>query len=282
MENKNIETWKPIWGYEGLYEISTFGRVKSMKNGKERIIKQNKLPSGYLQIALLKNGNRKTYYIHRLVASAFIPNDNLFYTQVNHIDENKENNRVENLEWCDAQYNVTYNGLNKRRKNHLGEGGHTKKALAMMERKRQHHEEIKQHYNPNLTDKENLKVLEEYGVKCSLRTLKNFRKDNGISKYKQHTKSNENYMKQLISELPQGLELINDLVTNVCALMYSIARNEINEGGVFSMPFTAITNVLNLKITEVSVAIAYLRSKGYFERIKRGEKGKASVYKCCF
>ena len=101
------EIWKPIKGYEGLYEVSNFGRIKSLKFGKERIIKGSKDKYGYLQVGLSKNNKSKTFKVHRLVAEAFIDNtDNL--PQVNHKDENPSNNVVSNLEWCDAKYNCNY------------------------------------------------------------------------------------------------------------------------------------------------------------------------------
>lgn len=105
------EIWKPI-GYEG-YEVSNLGRVKSYKydkiNGK--IMKPYKNTKGYLQIDLQLDGrkreNRVHLAVHRLVAIAFIPNpDNL--PQVNHKDEDKTNNCVDNLEWCTNDYNAHY------------------------------------------------------------------------------------------------------------------------------------------------------------------------------
>ena len=107
------EIWCRIKGYEGLYEVSNFGRVKSIGYGKERILKPLRNTRGYLQVNLWKNGEKKTYRVHRLVAQTFIPNpDNL--QEVNHKDENKENNSVMNLEWCDRKSNCNYGTRNKR------------------------------------------------------------------------------------------------------------------------------------------------------------------------
>lgn len=110
------EQWKDIEGYEGLYQVSDRGRIKSfnyMNTGKTGYIRPGKHRLGYLQIRLAKNGVRKTYYLHRLVAEAFIPNpDNL--PEVNHKDEDKTNNQVENLEWCNHRYNVCYGTAIKR------------------------------------------------------------------------------------------------------------------------------------------------------------------------
>lgn len=107
------EIWKDILGYEGLYQVSNFGRVKSLKFGKERILKLTKDKDGYLIVNLYKNNKSKTFKVHRLVAEAFIPNpDNL--PQVNHKDEDKSNNILSNLEWCDVKYNQNYGTRNKR------------------------------------------------------------------------------------------------------------------------------------------------------------------------
>ena len=105
---ENIEIWKDIEGYKGLYQISNYGNVKSLnynKTGKERILKPKK--NIYLQIMLHQNAKVKYFYIHRLVATAFILNPKN-YPCVNHKDENKQNNHVDNLEWCTYQYNNTY------------------------------------------------------------------------------------------------------------------------------------------------------------------------------
>ena len=106
------ENWKNIDGFENLYQISNYGNVKSLKCNKEKILKPiNK--DGYLFVHLYKDGERKKYYIHRLVASAFIKNPNNL-PQVNHKDENPINNNIENLEWCDCKYNINYGTHNER------------------------------------------------------------------------------------------------------------------------------------------------------------------------
>lgn len=113
----NKEIWKDIAGYEGLYQISSFGNVLSLKycgSNKSHLLAPNPDHKGYLMVYLNKRGKRKTLKIHRLVASAFIPNTNNL-PQVNHKDENKQNNCVENLEWCDGMYNVNYGtGIERR------------------------------------------------------------------------------------------------------------------------------------------------------------------------
>ena len=110
------EIWRDIEGYESLYQVSNFGRVKSLNyrhTCKEKLLKAHKDKDGYLRVNLYKEGKKKTYGIHRLVAQAFIPNpDNL--PQVNHKDEDKSNNRLDNLEWCSAEYNVNYGSRTKR------------------------------------------------------------------------------------------------------------------------------------------------------------------------
>lgn len=117
------EEWKDIAGYEGLYQVSNLGNVKSIDhyntNGfkeilyKGRMLKFNVGKNGYLSVMLCKNGKTKRHYVHRLVAQAFIPNpDNL--PEVNHKDEVSIHNFVDNLEWCDRYYNLNYGTLQKR------------------------------------------------------------------------------------------------------------------------------------------------------------------------
>ena len=107
-----MEEWRDILGYEGLYQVSNEGRVKRLYRSKERILKLRDI-RGSFRIWLYKDKQVKTFGIHRLVAQAFLPNpDNL--SEVNHKDENKYNNHVENLEWCDRLYNLNYGTRNQR------------------------------------------------------------------------------------------------------------------------------------------------------------------------
>lgn len=99
-----IEEWRPVVGYEGLYEVSNTGQVR---NYRGKLLRPGLNHNGYLKCVLCKKGKTKTIYIHRLVAQVFIPNpDNL--PEVNHKDEVKSNNCVENLEWCNRKYNCNY------------------------------------------------------------------------------------------------------------------------------------------------------------------------------
>lgn len=113
------EIWKDIKGYEGLYQVSNLGRVKSLKRilkhkttyggiytVKGKILKP-KEDKGYYRYSLSNNGKNKLFFAHRLVAEAFIPNPQ-HYLIVNHKDENPHNNKADNLEWCTIKYNVTY------------------------------------------------------------------------------------------------------------------------------------------------------------------------------
>lgn len=129
--SREIEEWKPIEGYESLYEVSDWGRIKSLskeivnnigvrKHG-DIILKNGKSFNGYFSVVLYKDKRRKMYSVHRLVAEAFleIPEELKKYIgtrklQVNHKDEDKTNNRLENLEWMSAKDNTNYGTARQR------------------------------------------------------------------------------------------------------------------------------------------------------------------------
>lgn len=102
-----MEIWKQVKDYE-MYEISNFGRLKkNYKNGKTKILKADVINGGYLRYTLSKNGVTKRFIAHRLVAMHFIANPN-GYSDINHIDNNRQNNVVTNLEWCTPKMNAEH------------------------------------------------------------------------------------------------------------------------------------------------------------------------------
>lgn len=122
------EIWKDIDDYEGHYQVSNLGNVKSLKFGKEKILKPHDNGIGYLQVKLCKNGQKEQPLVHQLVAQAFIPNpQNL--PEVNHKDENKTNNSVENLEWVSSKENTNFGTRNLRVAEKLINGILAKKVL---------------------------------------------------------------------------------------------------------------------------------------------------------
>lgn len=141
------EIWKDIADYEGYYQISNLGRVRSVDRYiynvsnfgdnkisfyKGKILRPSKRRKGYLGISLTKKNKQRSFLIHRLVAQAFIPNSNNL-PQVNHIDEDKTNNQVCNLEWCDNKYNINYGNcianMSKTRTNNM----HNQKPVICIE-----------------------------------------------------------------------------------------------------------------------------------------------------
>lgn len=120
-----MEIWKDIENYEGVYQVSDLGVVKSLartiiytdgrsRKVEERILKQNNDKDGYKVVCLAKNKSKAMNRVHRLVAKAFIPNEDN-KPQVNHLNENKHDNRVYNLEWCTSKENINYGtGIEKR------------------------------------------------------------------------------------------------------------------------------------------------------------------------
>ena len=114
------EIWRDVVGFEGFYKVSNKGNVYSVERRSlqgikigERMLKPLRDKYGYLTVGLYKNGKMQRKFIHRLVTEAFIPNPNGF-PEVNHKDEVKDNNNVNNLEWCDTRYNLNYGTARKR------------------------------------------------------------------------------------------------------------------------------------------------------------------------
>lgn len=124
---ENIEIWKDVVGYEGYYQVSNLGRVKSVdriviikknfcefeKLRKSKLLKPIKSNTGYMRVGLHKNGIYIKKSVHRLVCESFIENKNN-HPIINHKDENKENNNVNNLEWCTYSYNRNYGTATKK------------------------------------------------------------------------------------------------------------------------------------------------------------------------
>lgn len=110
-----MEEWRDIRGYEGFYQVSNFGRVRSIDRvvkcrdfemtRKGVVLKDAPMTGGYRCVALQKDGKRKTFYVHRLVADAFVPNPNKL-NECDHINRNPSDNRSVNLRWCTHEENV--------------------------------------------------------------------------------------------------------------------------------------------------------------------------------
>lgn len=217
IELKN-EQWKDIDGYDGMYQVSDLGRVRSKKYGDWRLLKPHKLKIGYLSVNLSKNGEEKIAYIHRLVAQAFIPNDDETKTIINHRNSIRDCNRVDNLEWCDYQYNNTYNDIHLRRKTSkfniikklyctdlsvddnlelFRANGieccnsvlyKVRKELGLTKKCEPKRDKIKPLYNPDLTIRQNLDIFKANGIECGERTVRRLRKDLGLINPKQRPK----------------------------------------------------------------------------------------------
>jgi len=120
------EEWRPVEGYEGLYEVSNLGRVKSLhprNSGKIRALKVKR--NGYIAVTLSRNGKLKTVTVHQLVAQAFIPNPRNL-KEVNHLNEIKSDNRSENLAWATRRENVLYGTRGENHSRTMKERGYFK------------------------------------------------------------------------------------------------------------------------------------------------------------
>ncbi len=127
--------WRDIKGYEGKYQVSNIGEIRSLdynRTGKVKKLRQRTDNDGYKFVRLYKNGKCKYYSVHRLVAQAFIPNSNGLL-EVNHINEVKDDNRVSNLEWCDRKYNINYGTRNiKQSKSVSGANHHRARKVILV------------------------------------------------------------------------------------------------------------------------------------------------------
>ena len=206
MENFDNEQWRDRAGDEGMYQVSDLERVRSLKYGKVRVLMASKKKNGYLSVMLSKNNNQKRHSVHRLVAKAFIENDNESRTVINQKNEIKTDNRVENLEWCDRSYNQTYNDINWRRKNGIrrkiaklydktltyeqnielfrANGIECSKRTVLLLRRdlelinhKTKRDKLKDLYRPDLTYKQNIELFKEQGIDCSIATFYRLRKD---------------------------------------------------------------------------------------------------------
>ena len=115
------EIWKDVVGYEGLYQVSNLGRIKSLERVKsfgriyqEKIMSPGKNGTGYLYVVLYKDRKHKTFRLHRLILKTFNPVDGMEHLDANHIDENKENCRLDNLCWMSRKQNLNWGSHNER------------------------------------------------------------------------------------------------------------------------------------------------------------------------
>ncbi len=123
MPTQPLEEWRDVKGYEGLYQVSSLGRVRSCRRQiySKRCVKfvdsiiltPQVKNTGYIRVYLRKNGKQKYHSVHRLVADAFLTRS-VGDTEVNHINEDKSDNRVGNLEWCSKSYNCKFGNRNKK------------------------------------------------------------------------------------------------------------------------------------------------------------------------
>lgn len=198
------EQWRDIAGYDGMYQVSDLGRVRSLKFGRVKVLRPGNNGNEYFRVNLSNGGKIKRLYIHRLVAQAFIENDDETKTQINHRNECKSDNRVSNLEWCDRRYNNTYNDIHHR---HI-----TYKR-----------DKLKELYDPNLSTKQNLEIFKSNGIECCGATVTQLRKDlnlKGRSNYKRNAikdlyNNNLTYRQNLELFKANGIECCEQTIRNL-------------------------------------------------------------------
>lgn len=161
----DADEWRPVVGYEGLYEVSNTGEIRR-SNGDVRKLRIKKGANTYYkEVSLWKDGKRKCFLVHRLVAQAFIPNPNNFPI-INHKDENGMNNCIENLEWCDHSYNTRYNKYPLKQKSQATKAVSQEqkiKTSISVKKYRREHSKLKFEYNgemlsiPEISERMNVK-----------------------------------------------------------------------------------------------------------------------------
>ena len=145
------EIWKDIIGFEGIYEISNLGRIRRIKTG--RILSTRRYDGWYITVTLYKDKKRYGKLLHRLVAETFVPNP-YDLPEVNHLDEDKTNNRADNLEFCDRKYNNSYGSRMDKIRDTKLKNGHINEEYSGLDKKsygkkyyQDHKEEIKEYNN---------------------------------------------------------------------------------------------------------------------------------------
>ena len=201
------EIWKDIIGFEGIYEISNLGRIRRIKTG--RILSTRRSDGWYITVTLYKDKKRYGKSLHRLVAETFVPNPyNL--PEVNHIDEDKINNRADNLEFCDHKYNMNFGTARIRERDTKIKNGHINEEYSGLDKKsygkkyyQDHKEEIKEYNKKYREDhKEELKEKrKKYYQDC-----KEDKNEYGKKYYQEHKEERKEYNKKYKEEHKEELK----------------------------------------------------------------------------
>ena len=150
IEREDAVVWKDIVGYEGLYKVSSDGRIKNSKGKLKALSIKKDKNTNYKEVSLWKDGKNKRCLVHRLVAKAFIQNPNK-YKIINHKDEDGTNNCISNLEWCDHKYNARYRKYTEKPKNknkcRVVSDEQKAKTSCSVKKYRREHAKLKFYYN---------------------------------------------------------------------------------------------------------------------------------------